>query len=74
MNAGVAIGLAPKTLEPSRAGTARAAGSTASRRKTLALAGLAVAGFAAGALWFKAAMVIREVLASLDAAYQAFYT
>jgi hypothetical protein len=74
MNAGVAIGLARTTNPATPATTARPAATPAARKKTLVLGGLAVASCAATVLWFKAAVVISEVLAAIDATYKAFYT
>ena len=74
MNAGVAIGLAQTSNPASPATTARPVAMPAARNKTLVLGGLAVASCAATVLWFKAAVVISEVLASMDAVYDAFCT
>ena len=46
----------------------------AARKKTLVLGGLAVATCLATVLWFKAAVVIGEVFASVNAVYDAFCT
>ena len=74
MNAGVAIGLAQTSNPASQATTVRPVATPAARKKTLVLGTLAVASCAATVLWFKAAVVISEVLASMDAVYDAFCT
>ena len=74
MNAGVAIGLAQKPSPKASASTLQPAVMPTALRKTLAIGLLAVASCAAALLWFKAVVVINDVLASLDAAYKAFYT
>ena len=74
MNAGVAIGLTQGSNAAFPARAARPAATPAARKKTLALGLLAVASCAAVVLWFKAAVVISETLASLDAVFNAFYT
>jgi hypothetical protein len=74
MNAGVAIGLTQTSNPAPPAATALRVAMPAARKKTLALGALAVAGCAAIVLWFKAAMVISEVLASINAIYDSFCT
>ena len=74
MNAGVAIGLAQTSTPAPQTTAARPVATPAARQKTLVLGGLAVASCAASVLWFKAAVVISEVLAAMDATYKAFYT
>lgn len=74
MNAGVAIGLAQTSNPASPTTAARPVALPAAHKKTLVLGGLAVASCAATVLWFKAAVVISEVLAAIDATYKAFYT
>jgi hypothetical protein len=74
MNTGVAIGLAQTSNPTPRATAVRPVATPAARKKTLVLGGLAVASCAATVLWFKAAVVIGEVLASVNAVYDAFCT
>jgi hypothetical protein len=74
MNAGIAIGVAQQLNPAVPARAARAAATPAVQRKTLVLGLLAVASCAAIVLCFKAAIVISEVLASIDAAYNAYCT
>jgi len=74
LNAGVAIGLAQNTNLPVPACVTRTIQTSTTRRNTLAWGALAVASCAAALLWFKAAVIINEALASLNAAYQAFCT
>ena len=74
MNAGVAIGLAQTSNPAPRTTAARPAATPAALKKTLVLGGLAVASCTATVLWFKAAVVISEVLAAMNAVYNAFCT
>ena len=74
MNADVAIGLAQGSNPAFPARAARPAATPAARKKTLALGLLAVASCAAVVLWFKAAVIINDVLVAIDAAYNNFYT
>jgi hypothetical protein len=74
MNAGVAIGFAQTSNPASRTTAARPVAMPAARKKTLVLGALAVASCAATVLWFKAAVVISEVLASINAVYDGFCT
>jgi hypothetical protein len=74
MNAGVAIGLAQESTPTPPVAAMRPAATSAARRKTLVLGLLTVASCAATILWFKAAVIIGQVLAALDAAYANFYT
>jgi len=71
INAGVAIGFAQTSDIVPPATTARPVARPAARKKTLVLSGLAVASCAATVLWFKAAVVISEILASMNAVYNA---
>jgi hypothetical protein len=74
LNAGVAIGLAQKPNPAVPARAARPAALGAAQRKTLVLGLLAMATCAAAVLCLKAAVIINEVLASLDSVYNTFYT
>jgi hypothetical protein len=74
MNAGVAIGLAQKSNPTLPVVAVRPAATFAMRRKTLVLGLLTVASCAATILWFKAAVIIGQVLAALDATYANFCT
>jgi hypothetical protein len=74
MNAGVAIGLAHTSNPTPPVAAVRLAATPAAHRKTLVLWLLTVASCAATILWFKAAVIIGQVLAALDAAYANFYT
>jgi len=74
MNAGVAIGLAQKANPAAPAAAACPAITQPARRKILVPGLLAVASCAAAVLWFKAAVIISEVLAAMDAAYKNFST
>jgi hypothetical protein len=74
MNAGVAIGLVQKSNPTLPVVAVRPAATFAVRRKTLVLGLLTVASCAATILWFKAAVIIGQVLAALDAVYANFYT
>jgi hypothetical protein len=73
-NTGVAISLAQKTSPSTSAKVAHPAKTSVASRKTLVLGALAVASCTAAVLCFKAAMVINEVFAALDATYKDFYT
>jgi hypothetical protein len=74
INAGVAIGLAQTSNLASPATFARPGALPAARKSTLVLGGLAVTSGVAIVLWFKAAVVINEVLAAMDAVYNSFCT
>lgn len=73
-NASAAIGLAQQSNPAAPATAARLAATPAARKKALVLGLLAMASCTAAALCFKAAVLISEVLAALDAAYKTFYT
>jgi hypothetical protein len=78
-HANAAIGLAQETNTESPAtatcpAATQAAATQAARKKTLVLGLLGMASCTAAALCFKAAVLISEVLAAIDAAYKTFYT
>jgi hypothetical protein len=70
MNASVAIGLVQNTNPSATATVLRPAATPAARRKILVLGLLVVASCAASVLVFKAAMILNDVFACLDAAYK----
>ena len=74
INAGVAIGLVQTSSPALPATFARPVALPGARKTTLILGGLVAASCAAIVLWFKAAVVISEVLAAMDATYKAFCT